>query len=106
MNRALPFLVSFALSACAQPPTEVWGLTDFQNDDLSLVLRTLARQGHLKLIIPRKLTGAVTLRIANKTPREIIDLIAASKNLALTEHDGILYVRAKCSASTPRLPPK
>jgi len=92
MNRALLFLLSFAVSAHAQLSPAVSGLYDFQDDDISLVFLVLARQGNIKLIIASKLTGTVTMRVENKTPREMIDIIATTKNLVVNERDGILYI--------------
>ena len=92
MNRALLLLLSFAVLAHAQVPLGV-PISEFQNDDISLVLRTLARQGNFKVIIASETTGTVTQRVYNKTPREVFDIIAATKNLDVNERDGILYVR-------------
>ena len=92
MSRALLLLLSFAVLAHAQVSPGV-PVTDFQDDDISLVLRTLARQGNFEIIIASKTTGTVTLRAENKTPREVFDLVVAAKNLVVNERDGILYVR-------------
>ena len=85
-------LLVLAFSAQAQPPRAAVGIYEFRNDDTSLVLRTLARHGHLQLMIVSDLPGTVTLRVANTGPREVIDIIATRKNLIVNEHDGILYI--------------
>lgn len=102
MNRALLLLLSFAASTLAQVSPGFRGLYDFQDDDIALVLHTLARQGNIKLII----TSTVTLRVENKTPREVIDIIAASKNLVVNQRDGILYISTKSTAPTLTPSPK
>jgi hypothetical protein len=92
VNRALLLLLFFAFSAHAQLSPEVVPIYSFEGDDISLVLRTLARHGNIQLIITSKLTGTVTLRVDNKTPREVIDIIATTRHLVVNEHDGILYI--------------
>ena len=82
-----------AIAAGPAPAPKVIPLCSFEGDDISVVLRALARQGNIKLSIASKLTGSVTLRVENKTPREIIDMIATAKHLVVTERDGTLYVR-------------
>jgi hypothetical protein len=39
--------------------------------------------------------------VDHKTPREVIDIIATTKNLVVDEHDGLLYV----SSAPFRIPP-
>ncbi len=106
MNRALLLLLSFAASALAQVSPGARGLYDFKDDDISLALRVLARQGNFEIIIASKITGTVTLRVDKKTSREVFDMIAATKHLVVTERDGILYVRTKGSARPPTHYPK
>lgn len=93
MNRALLLLLSFAVSTYAQDSLLGRRLTEFQDDDITLVLRTLARQENIKLVVAGELTGTVTLRAENKTSREVFDMIADAKNLVVNERDGVLYVR-------------
>ena len=97
MNRALLLLLSLAVLAHAQVSPGV-SVTEFQHDDVSLVLRTLARQGNFEIKIASNISGTVTLRADDKTPREVFDMIAATKHLVVNERDGILYVRTDRSA--------
>lgn len=97
MKRALLLLLSFVVLAHAQV-SPGGPVTDFQDDDIPLVLRTLARQGNFEIIIASNIAGTVTLRADNKTPREVFDMVAAIKHLAVNERDGILYVSTKSSA--------
>ncbi|MES2571909.1 MAG: hypothetical protein V4710_17875 [Verrucomicrobiota bacterium] len=94
MIRALLLLLSFAILAHAQVSPKVSSAYDFQDDDISIALRALARQGDFKLIIESKITGKVTLRVYDKTAREVFDMIVATKKLVVHERDGILYVSA------------
>ncbi len=113
--KRLPFLLTAALlagslhgapkSKTAEPPTVPENLganpasapsvTDFQGDDLSLVLRTLARQAGVNVVIAADVQGEVTLRIENKTPRQILDIVAAMKDLLTEDKAGVIYIRAK-----------
>ena len=92
-----------------EPPTQAVSPTtprviEFHGDDISLALRTLARSANLNMVVSDQVTGTVTLRIEDKTPRQTIDIIAASKELVIDENKGILYVRPK--NPPPPAPPK
>ena len=99
MNRALLLLLSFAVLAHAQVSPKLPDDYGYRNDDTSLVLRTLARLGNFEIIIASDVTGTVTLDAYNKTPREVFDIVVATKHLVVNKRDGILYVRHK--SSTP-----
>lgn len=70
-------------------------LNDFQGDDIGLVLRTLARQARLNLVVSEKVVGTVTLRLEDKTPREAIEIIVASKGLILDKLNDVYFVKTK-----------
>ncbi|HSI12034.1 MAG TPA: hypothetical protein VK961_08320 [Chthoniobacter sp.] len=77
-------------------------LVDFQNDDLSLALQVLARQAKVNLAVSDDLKDTITMRLENKTPREAIDIIIATKDLTVEEQRGTLYIRSKNpGAQTP-----
>jgi type IV pilus secretin PilQ/predicted competence protein len=72
--------------------------SDFQGDEISLVLRTLARQAHINLSISDKVStaaGTVTMRIEDKTPKETIEAIVTSKGLVMDEQGGIFYIKTQ-----------
>jgi len=68
---------------------------EFHGDNTSLALRTLARSAKLNMVVSDEVTGTVTMRIEDKTPRQAIQIVAASKDLIIDEKKGILYVRPK-----------
>ncbi|MBC8003075.1 MAG: hypothetical protein H7X97_10860 [Opitutaceae bacterium] len=75
-------------------------LNDFQGDDVSQVLRLLARQAKLNLVISDKVDQAapplkVTMRLENKTPIEAIRIVATSKGLITDVIDDVYYVKTK-----------
>ncbi|MDB6171442.1 MAG: Type and secretion system protein [Chthoniobacteraceae bacterium] len=70
---------------------------DFQGDDIGIVLRSLARQAGLTMIVSDKVTQppgmTVTARIENKTPLEAIEIIVESKGLVMEEKKGVVTVK-------------
>ena len=70
-------------------------LNEFQGDEIGLVLRTLARQAKMNLVVSEKVVGTVTLRLEDKTPKEAIEVIVASKGLILDEMNGVFFVKTK-----------
>ncbi len=73
-------------------------LNEFQGDDISLVLRTLARQAEMNIVVSDKVAaaaGTITMRIQDKTPREAIEVIVASKGLVMDELNGVFFVKTQ-----------
>jgi len=66
-------------------------VNEFQGDDINQVLRLLARQAKINLVVSDKVQGTVTIRLVNKSPLEAIDIVAASKNLIFEERKGGVY---------------
>ena len=70
-------------------------VSEFQGDDLSLVLRTLARQAKMNVVVSTQVTGQITLRVENKTPAEVIRIICQSNGLIIDELDGVYYIKTQ-----------
>jgi type IV pilus assembly protein PilQ len=75
-------------------------LNEFQGDDVAQVLRLLARQAHMSLVVSDKISEAqppmrVTMRLEDKTPMEAINIIVYDKGLILIQKDGVYYVKTK-----------
>jgi len=71
-------------------------MNDFQGDDVATVLRLLARQAKINLVVSDLVTQSqmtVTMRLEDKSPMEVINIIARSKGLSLDELDGVYYVK-------------
>jgi type IV pilus assembly protein PilQ len=69
-------------------------LNDFQGDPIDLVLRTLARQARMNVVVSDKVTqaaGTVNMRIEDKSPKEAIEIIVESKGLVMDEGKGGVY---------------
>jgi type IV pilus assembly protein PilQ len=75
-------------------PATATRLNDFQGDPIDLVLRTLARQAKMNIVVTDAVTttgGTVNMRIEDKTPKEAIQIIVESKGLILDEGAGGVY---------------
>ena len=73
-------------------------LNEFQGDEVSLVLRTLARQARINIVVSDKVAataGPVTMRIEDKTPLEAIEVIVAAKGLVMDELNGVYFVKTQ-----------
>lgn len=77
--------------------------SEFQGDEVGLVLRTLGRQAHLNVVISDNVRGTVTMRIEDKTPKESFDIICSSKGLKVTKEKGVYYVS---DPKAPTIPAK
>jgi hypothetical protein len=63
-------------------------------DDLSLVLRNLARESKVNVVIDDTVIGksGVPVRSETKTPREMMNLYCQINGLAMLERGGIVYI--------------
>ena len=71
-------------------------LSDFQGDPIDLVLRTLARQAKMNIVVSDSVTttaGTVNMRIEDKTPREAIEVIVTAKGLIMDEQKGVFFIK-------------
>jgi type IV pilus secretin PilQ/predicted competence protein len=68
-------------------------LNEFQGDEIGLVLRTLARQARMNIVVSEKVQGTVTLRLEDKTPREAVEVIVAAKGLVMDELGGVFFIK-------------
>ncbi len=59
--------------------------------------------GGFKIVTARPLTGNVTLRGEDTTPRQLFVVIAAAQDLVVTAREGVLFVRPEGAAPTPAL---
>jgi type IV pilus assembly protein PilQ len=66
---------------------------NFNDMDIGMVLTTLARRAGLSLIVGDGVTGKVSLRLENVTPKDAMRLIVESKGLVMQEEKGIVKIR-------------
>jgi len=83
-----------ALAGDAVPSSR---LNDFQGDPIDLVLRTLARQAKMNIVVTDQVAttgGTVNMRIEDKSPRDAIEIIVESKGLIMDEgKGGVFYIK-------------
>ncbi len=74
-------------------------LNDFQGDPIDLVLRTLARQAKMNIVVTDQVAttaGTVNMRIEDKSPKEAIEIIVESKGLIMDEgKGGVFYIKTQ-----------
>lgn len=66
---------------------------EFQGDDIGQVLRLLARQAKINLVLSEKVTGTITMRLENVTPMEAIKVIVSAKGLIIDDVHDVYYVK-------------
>jgi type II secretory pathway component GspD/PulD (secretin) len=66
---------------------------EFYDEDLAAILQKLTDQAGLKAVIDPGVSGPITLRMEDKTPREVIDIIATMNALQVDELKGTLYIK-------------
>ncbi len=68
---------------------------EFQGDELGYVLRLLARQAKIDLVVGETIQGTVTMRLENKTAMQAIQIIVQDKGLYLYETDGTFFIKTE-----------
>lgn len=71
------------------------GVREFQGDDVGQVLRLLARQAKINMVVSDQIPpgSSVTMRLENVTALQAIDIIAQSKGLILKKLNDVYYVK-------------
>jgi type IV pilus assembly protein PilQ len=72
---------------------------EFTGDPVDLVLRTLARQARMNVVVSPAVQGTVNLRLENQTPREVIQVICQSSGLSMDELNGVYYIKTQAEKS-------
>ena len=75
---------------------------EFQGDDTGQVLRLLARQARINLIVSPQVTGTINMRLEDVTALKAIEVICQAQGYDLTQDKGIYYVKTPAEkASEP-----
>ncbi|MFN2474872.1 MAG: type II secretion system protein GspD [Chthoniobacterales bacterium] len=71
------------------------GVREFQGDDVGQVLRLLARQAKINMVVSDQIPpgSSVTMRLENVTAIQAIEIIAQSKGLFLKKLNDVYYVK-------------
>ena len=97
--RATPGVVPPAVPG-AVAPTEASNFNaagprarEFQGDDIGQVLRLLARQAKINVVVSDQVQGTVSMRLEDVTALRAIEIICQSKALFLNNVDGVYYIK-------------
>ena len=67
-------------------------MREFQGDDVGQVLRLLARQAKINMVVSEAVTGTVTMRLEDVTALQAIAIIVKAKGLFMdTDRQRLLY---------------
>src|SRR5581483_2110565 len=69
------------------------GVREFQGDDVGQVLRLLARQSKVNMVVSEAVTGTVTMRLEDVTALQAIAIIVKAKGLFMDKIDNVYYVK-------------
>src|SRR5712691_3326163 len=67
------------------------GVREFQGDDVGQVLRLLARQAKVNMVVSDAVTGTVTMRLEDVTALQAISIIVKAKGLFMDKIDNVYY---------------
>ncbi len=69
------------------------GIREFQGDDVGQVLRLLARQAKINMVVSEAVQGTVTMRLEDVTAIQAIEIIVKAKGLFLDKLDSVYYIK-------------
>jgi type IV pilus assembly protein PilQ len=69
------------------------GVREFQGDDVGQVLRLLARQAKINMVVSDAVTGTVTMRLEDVTALQAISIIVKAKALFMDKIDNVYYIK-------------
>src|SRR6266699_5139183 len=69
------------------------GVREFQGDDVGQVLRLLARQAKVNMVVSDAVTGTVTMRLEDVTALQAISIIVKAKGLFMDRIDTVYYIK-------------
>ena len=69
------------------------GVREFQGDDVGQVLRLLARQAKVNMVVSDTVTGTVTMRLEDVTALQAISIIVKAKGLFMDKIDNVYYIK-------------
>jgi type IV pilus assembly protein PilQ len=69
------------------------GVREFQGDDVGQVLRLLARQAKINMVVSEAVTGTVTMRLEDVTALQAVAIIVKAKGLSMDKLDNVYYIK-------------
>ena len=69
------------------------GVREFQGDDVGQVLRLLARQAKINMVVSEAVVGTVTMRLEDVTALQAISIIVKAKGLFMDKIESVYYIK-------------
>jgi type IV pilus secretin PilQ/predicted competence protein len=69
------------------------GVREFQGDDVGQVLRLLARQAKINMVVSETVVGTVTMRLEDVTAIQAVSIIVKAKGLFMDKIDNVYYIK-------------
>ena len=69
------------------------GVREFQGDDVGAVLRLLARQAKINMVVSEAVVGTVTMRLEDVTALQAVSIIVKAKGLFMDKIDNVYYIK-------------
>jgi type IV pilus assembly protein PilQ len=69
------------------------GVREFQGDDVGQVLRLLARQAKVNMVVSDSVQGTVTMRLEDVTALQAVSIIVKAKGLFMDKIDNVYYIK-------------
>lgn len=69
------------------------GVREFQGDDVGQVLRLLARQAKMNMVVSEAVVGTVTMRLEDVTAMQAVSIIVKAKGLFMDKIDNVYYIK-------------
>jgi type IV pilus secretin PilQ/predicted competence protein len=69
------------------------GVREFQGDDVGAVLRLLARQAKINMVVSEAVAGTVTMRLEDVTALQAVSIIVKAKGLFLDRIENVYYIK-------------
>jgi len=69
------------------------GVREFQGDDVGQVLRLLARQSKINMVVSEAVVGTVTMRLEDVTALQAVAIIVKAKGLFMDQIDNVYYIK-------------
>jgi type IV pilus secretin PilQ/predicted competence protein len=94
---ASPAAKSAAAPGAVEPESAIEnggvGVREFQGDDVGQVLRLLARQAKINVVVSEAVTGTVTMRLEDVTALQAISIIVKAKGLFMDKIETVYYIK-------------
>ena len=66
---------------------------DFQGEEVGTVLRLLARQAGINIMVSDQITGTINMRVENLTPLEAIRIVVDAKGLDMSQTNNVYFIK-------------